>query len=79
MGQRQVGGGGAQFGQGHTEDVTAAFTILDCPRQHLMPTSQHITICHPVIMDVNFFLLLLFVFFCKRTMFDNGKAPHVHN
>lgn len=48
------------------------FTIRDCPPQHLMPTSQ-LTICHSVIMDVKV------VFFFLRTVFDNGKAPHVHN
>lgn len=57
--------------RGHTEEVRAPFTILDCPQQHLMSTSQLITICHPVIMAVKFF--------GQRTMFDNGKAPHVHN
>lgn len=44
------------FGQRHTEEVRAAFTILDCPHQHFMPTSQLIAVCHPVIMDGKFFL-----------------------
>lgn len=49
-------------GQEHTEEVKAALTILDCPHQHLMPTSQLITICHPIIMDVKVF----FFFFLKN-------------